>query len=263
MRLAHLTAALTLIAATTLTAAPARADISAGFSVPLIAGDGDAGVGFVMQGHGLLQTQGDFRAEASARTSVGTWVLGWGPSGSGGVEAVAGLDEGLHVRADFEVMGLTLYEEDLGADPDVVVDLGTYYPIPNGLQIGVAFGPVFFGIEGNVGVTAAGVMFTDLDLGQQTMTASGGLNVGGIIGISLEVTPHGPLRRGDGQRVVGFGEMVDADGDIAGVEEQLARHLEQAEAGLGRRQVLFLDHHLPARHPRHMGVAEERDPVRL
>lgn len=67
--------------------------------------------------------------------------------------------------------------------------------------------------------------------------------------------------RGDGQRVVRQGEMVDADRLVAGRSQRRRRGLGHGDA-LGRAgQGGILDLALALGDPGHMGVAEERDPV--
>ncbi|MPL74108.1 hypothetical protein SDC9_19918 [bioreactor metagenome] len=86
--------------------------------------------------------------------------------------------------------------------------------------------------------------------------------LGEVIGIALEIAPQ-PARLLRNREPVGRqGEMVDADLVIAVGDEELARDLEEFQPLLRRRQVVRGDHRLPPRHPRHMGIAVKRHPVR-
>ncbi len=72
---------------------------------------------------------------------------------------------------------------------------------------------------------------------------------------------HGAVAMRHRQTVIGLGEMVDADFLEPGGHEQIARGVVEFQTAFRRRQRLGWNQLLAFRHPRHMGVAKQRDPV--
>ena len=84
---------------------------------------------------------------------------------------------------------------------------------------------------------------------------------GGIVGIALEIPPQRSGLQRAGHAVLGLGEVVDPDLDIAVPDKQLARGFEQGQPFLGRGHRVRRDHLLTAAHPRDMGIAVKRHAV--
>ena len=81
-------------------------------------------------------------------------------------------------------------------------------------------------------------------------------------GITLEVARQFAFPLGDGQLVAGFGEMVHADIDVAGVGQPADRLLQDLQLDLGRGQGAFVDLALRLEQVRHVGVVEQRETIR-
>ena len=81
--------------------------------------------------------------------------------------------------------------------------------------------------------------------------------------VSLEIPVERPVALGDRELVVGPGEVVQANVDVARGSELRMRDREHRKPLLGcRKLVPGFEDPLGGLHPRHMGIAEDRKPVR-
>lgn len=79
----------------------------------------------------------------------------------------------------------------------------------------------------------------------------------------MEVTAQIPFRAGKGEGVAGLGEVVDTDGVVAMPGQYLMTQPRHAKALLLSRERGGVIHALPRDEVRHVGVAEQRNAVRL
>ena len=84
----------------------------------------------------------------------------------------------------------------------------------------------------------------------------------GVGGVALEVALQGAVLPGQGQLVVGQGEVVHADVDVAGGGQASDGELEQLELALRRRHVLGANQALGLEQLRQVGIAVGGDAVR-
>ena len=87
--------------------------------------------------------------------------------------------------------------------------------------------------------------------------------VSGVDGVALKVPPKLASSLRFCQRVVGLGEMIEPDRLVAESPEAVAGMLELGPARHGVRKSCFVDQLLMSLHPGHMGVTEQRQPIRL
>jgi hypothetical protein len=81
--------------------------------------------------------------------------------------------------------------------------------------------------------------------------------------IALEVAVQAPLALGHRKFVVGLGEVVHADENVAGVGQAADRQLQDLQARIGRRQVGLVDAPLRLGEAGQVGVVVDREAVRV
>jgi hypothetical protein len=83
----------------------------------------------------------------------------------------------------------------------------------------------------------------------------------GVRGIALEVAVQAPLALGHRELVVGLGEVVHADENVAGLGQAADRQLQDLQLGVGRRQVGLVDAPLRLEQAGQVGVVVDREAV--